>query len=406
MGEASRSTTGNLLEAIDELEHLVIEGSVQPVTHLSENAVLLWLRVLDGHDRIFPRLTESGMPPDTFYLGMQRHIANRIDPVPPSGDLAGYRIEFQNRLQVLEEKISTYLSHSGYRNSSDGCDQLMVEMNRVSRFLSTCLLDGTSAATALPDSATSKGAGHGFLVRVIRDYLIWEPLLNDAIVNWEMNALNEFDRSVALVRNVLSLEDEERDVFQASEGFPLRPQANVRLKVSDFQPSLRPLRNKSMFQLRLSQLKNRIRVPGSVSMELEKKLEVEVRIFLKMIQNNRFLTAEPPGFWESSRSGMPLIRSKPRSHRFLLDTSDFFKKALLFNNGTYTVAGGGMDMMYLQVRQLERYYKFHFPGSAIDARILLDNCQQGWEENKVDKFTEGLLKLAEHLRANDPQQNS
>ena len=76
----------------------------------------------------------------------------------------------------------------------------------------------------------------------------------------------------------------------------------------------------------------------------------------------------------------------------------FFKMALLFHNRTYTLAGGGLERMYLQMRQLRRFYRFPSSGGTRNRRLLIEKCLMGWEENRWKAFTGGLLALAEDIR--------
>ena len=56
------------------------------------------------------------------------------------------------------------------------------------------------------------------------------------------------------------------------------------------------------------------------------------------------------------------------------------------------------DQFGRQVRQLERYYRFH-PGAQA-RRILgtIQDCAIAWEENRCNAFTAGLLEIAARLR--------
>jgi hypothetical protein len=78
----------------------------------------------------------------------------------------------------------------------------------------------------------------------------------------------------------------------------------------------------------------------------------------------------------------------------------FFRKAVLFHNGTYTRDGGGLDLMYMQVMQLWRYLKFHAVPAGRGLFPLVEACEFGWEENRWDTFREHLLLLAINFRDN------
>jgi hypothetical protein len=129
------------------------------------------------------------------------------------------------------------------------------------------------------------------------------------------------------------------------------------------------------------------------------ELALDVAHVTRMVETNRFFLATQPGFYERGRAGVPIIRGRPSTHPFHLDPAGFFKKAVLFHNGTYTIAGGGLDGMYLQLRQLERYAKFeHWSGWARSLRVPLLMSLIGWEENRWDACTEGLLGVADLFR--------
>jgi hypothetical protein len=55
--------------------------------------------------------------------------------------------------------------------------------------------------------------------------------------------------------------------------------------------------------------------------------------------------------------------------------------------------------MYLQLRQLERYYKFEYWATGRAFRQPLERSLLHWEENRWDGFTSTLLELAERVRA-------
>jgi hypothetical protein len=288
----------------------------------------------------------------------------------------------------------------------------MMEVSRLSRFLSSCLLDaellgqatpGLNKDASLDPDAGSEGAAGQSLVRAVRrDFLIWEPLLNEVVVSWQQNSLTDFDRALTALRDVVTLPESERRAYQVPPGYPIRPRGRARLKVASFDPALRPLRTKSMFGVRSAQLERRIEELGYLLAGVAGELEEDMRHFISMVRRNHFMLANEPSFWDTHRPGLPLVRGRPTSHPFLNDPIDFFKKAVLFHNRTYTVAGGGIDMAYLQVNQLTRYYKFNSPAGSRVIRQHIALCQKRWEENRWDAFTEELLSLAERLRAGPP----
>jgi hypothetical protein len=151
--------------------------------------------------------------------------------------------------------------------------------------------------------------------------------------------------------------------------------------------------------VRYNQLLDKIAVFPPEQAPLLAELAEDVTHFTRMVETNVFLLASTPGFYERGRAGVPVVRNRPSTHPFLLDPMGFFKKAVLFHNGTYTVAGGGLDVMYLQLRQLERYGKFErWNDWARPLRTPLQQALVAWEENRWDAHTECLLAVAEHFR--------
>ena len=404
MAESPAADIALVAETLDELNQLVSTNSVQPVNQFAEHAVVYWLRIVEGTDVLLPRLNENGYVPDAFHFGLEKHPENRMDMQTPVLGLGQTREIFSQRLSALGAKLEDYLAQSGYRSSSENCDQIMLEVNHFSRFLSCCCLEAEQAVLSPPRDGALDTSGKENDIRRMLDYtrdnlFVWEPTLNDVIVCWEQNALSEFDRALRELAALAGLPEQERTAHRMPPGFPLRPRGRPRSKVTVVNPVLRPLRTRPMFLVRFGQLVRRLEEIGKFPQEVLEGLVQEIRYFITMIRNNHFMLASEPSFWEKYRPGMPLIRGRPNSHPFLHDPMDFFKKAVLFHNRTYTVAGGGVDLFYLQVKQLERYYKFHSPTGTRNIRIQLDNCLRGWEENRWDAFTEGLLQLAEWMRA-------
>ena len=395
-----------LYRALEDLDALVSANPVQPLNQFAENAVLHWLRVVENKDFLIPRLNADGLVPGVFHFSMERELSNRMERGIPTGDGAAYRAALETRLKDIAGKLERYFTQEAYRNSSEHCDQIMVELSRVSRFLATCCLDGERLAPDPLGQAAPEGrpAGEGgsphrdFLLEVRGNLFTWEPLLNDAIVAWNQNALHEFDRALEKLRRVLALSPPERAAYVAPPGYPLRPQGRPRLKVSVVEPPQRPLRTKSFFSVRLRQLVRRLDEGGDWPASLILELEADMGHFVDMVVANRFLLASEPGFWDAHRQGMPVIRGRQTSHPFLLDPMDFFKKAVLFHNRTYTLAGGGLERMYLQMRQLRRFYRFPSSRGPRSRRLLIEKCLMGWEENRWGAFTGGLLALAEDIR--------
>ncbi len=384
---------------------MVMASAAQPVVQLAENAVTYWQRVVDGKDVLLPRLNEDGHVPAAYHFGMEARAESRLDAHTPGEELPAFQEEFQRRLDALAGELEAYRAQSGYRGSSEHCDQLMMEVSHLSRFLSSCCLEAEQLAGAAPSAAVPEGApspgdgGAAGVTRAVRRQLfIWEPLLNEVVVSWEQNSLKDFDKALQALAEPMALPDAERDAHIIPPGYPLRLRGRPRNKVSVFEPFLRPMRTNSIFNVRHTQLMARIAGSEDMSPELAGGLREEMLHFLAMIRNNRFMLANAPSFWNTHRVGLPLIRGRPTSHPFLHDPVDFFKKAVLFHNRTYTVAGGGVDRIYMQVKQLERFYKFEPAGGERLVRERLEACQRGWDENRWDTFTEELLALAERLR--------
>ena len=332
-------------------------------------------------------------------------LPREIDSETPGRAAGAGRDAYASRLETLGAKLAEYLAQDGYRSSSELCDQIMLEVSHFSRFLAACCME--AELMARPDGGNGDravkpepGKIREPLEYTRRNLFIWEPLLNDVIVSWEQNALNEFDRALRELAALVALDECEREAHRMLPGYPLRARGRPRSKVMVVDPVLRPLRTKPIFLARFGQLVRRLEELGSIPEETAVGLNQEMRHFIAMVRNNHFMLASEPSFWERHRAGMPLIRGRPTSHPFLHDPADCFKKAILFHNRTYTVAGGGVDRFYLQMKQLERFHKFHSPGGMHDFRAEVEMSLRGWEESRWDAFTEGLLRLAESLRQN------
>lgn len=398
-----------LADILWDLYDLVAARPDQTVYRMAEHAVLSWTQVLDGKASVQPRLNVSGYVPSAFHFGMELRDENRLDAAAPNGGTGGdaesFREEVGQRLAAVRAALERFFHHSGYRNSTDQCDQLMVELSYCSRFLGVrcmeverALGDGSAGQRAEPVDLFA-GEGRGTLLFEARFQMFyWEPFLNDAIVSWQQNSLQDYLRTLARLREALAAPAALRRSLPHEAGYPCRALGRARRKVVEVRPEARPLRGKSMFDLRLSQLLRRVETHPDLPLRVALELEREIRHFMHMVRNGLFTVGTEPSFQDVGRQALSLIRGKPSVHPFLLDPVEFFKKALLFFNGTYTIAGGGLDPIYLQLRQLERYYRFEHWASARGVRAPLEACLIGWEENRWDAFTAGVLRVAELIR--------
>jgi hypothetical protein len=404
MTERTSAGLDPLSASLDDLHRFVLEHPEQTLHRMAENAVLHWARVVDSKDGVQPRLNASGYVPSGFPFGMESRPDNQLDrvldPLTPETFAAGRTA----RMDGLRERLERFFVHSGYRSSSDQCDQVMIETARCSRFLSAhCqVAERASLAERAPAETAPRvdlytGEGAGRLLYQTRFHLLyWEPLLNEAIVAWQQNALEAYERALGQLSQRLR---EPLGAMPHPLGYPVRAQGKYRQRISSFHPEQRPLRGMSMFTVRFNQLLKRLEAAGGLPLRLALQLDTEVRQFLQMARRNHYLVTAEPTFQQLGRPALSLIRNRPGTHPALADPVDFFKKAVLFANGTYTVAGGGIDPMYLQLRQLERYYKFEYWATGRAFRQPLERCLLHWEENRWDGFTATLLELAERMRA-------
>jgi hypothetical protein len=396
-----------LVAPLWELYDAVAALREQTVHRMAEQAVLSWTQVLDGKGQMQPRLTASGYVPSAFHFGMESNERNRLDASARAGDLPRYREALGRYQDGLRASLERFFQPSGYRNSTDQCDQQMVELSRFSRFLGAYCLEvergfnrehpGQDPAAGF-DLYTEQGRG-SLLFEVRFQLFYWEPYLNDAIVAWQQNSLPDYLATLRRLNEALRVPEALRSSIPHELGYPCRPMSRLRQKTIVVHPDGRPLRGKSMFELRMGQLLRRIETLPAPPLRTLIELEREVRHFMTMIRTGRFTVATEPSFQDVGRQTLSLVRSRPRVHPFLLDPVEFFKKALLFFNGTYTIAGGGLDPMYMQMRQLERYYRFEHWASARSIRAPLEGCLIGWEENRWDAFTAGMLDVAEQLKS-------
>ena len=401
-----------LLDALADLQTIVRANSFQPLHQIAEGAVMHWLRIAEGKDQVQPRFSPDAAARATFLDDIEADPANQLDTAPAEKERARFEPQLRERRRLLTERLHVYFDRKGYRSSADQCDLVMVELERLSRFLSAWLArlmrEGpTPRLVPVPPPRFPGAEDHpGFAppeapaARIRWHHLLWEPYLNEAIVTWEENALNHFEHALEQLLALLEMPDHACAPYFMRPGHPLRPHGRRRMKVAVFAPVMRPLRNKSVFTVRFNQLVRKVEdMTGSGLLEQDALVE-DVRYLIAMIRENLYQIASEPGFLTVSRPGVPTIRGRPGAHPFLLDTAEFFKKAILFDNGTYTVSGGGIDTMFLQVRQLERYFRFE--NSALSRRTLaaIDACTIAWDENKRNLFTRGLIKIAECLRGN------
>jgi hypothetical protein len=390
-----------LLAALDALHAFVVSHPEQTLHRMAENAVIQWTRVMEGKDSVQPRLNASGYMPSAFHLGMEARRENQIDPVPEALAPATFSAALNARRGVLRERLERFFGHDGYRGSAEQCDQMLLEVARFSRFLGACCLWAERSARAeaggdLPAIDLSRPEGSDSLLYQTRFHFIdWEPYLNEAVVTWQRNSLEDFTAALQTLRQRL---DAPAAAISHPLGFPFRAQGRPRQRILSMHTEPKLMRGKSMFELRFSQMLKRLEAAGGLPLRIALQLDTEVRQFLDMAQRNRFLVSSEPSFQHQGRPGLTLIRGRPATHPLVADPSDFFKKALLFANGTYTVAGGSVDPMYLQLRQMERFFRFEHWASVRGLREPLDRCLVHWEGNRWDGFTGGMLELAARMR--------
>jgi len=403
-----------LLEDLEKLHRHLAELHTQPLMQFSEGVVMQWLRAIDGPELVQPRLIKSGHIPHAFFFGIEPREENRLESCRVKGGIAGFNSALNQRLDSLKERLTDYFGQSGYRSSSDSCDNLMVELTRFSRFLSTCLFDEEIRTRQLgsgSDDGTSEQSWSLYetprnpplLWALRRAHCFWEPYLNQIICAWEGNTLEGFDQALKNLAEALEMSPAEQQEHFPQPGFPIRPLHGARLKVVVQQPEHRAMRSRSVFWVRYNQLLDRLESEEEVSEERLHAISRDVEHYLDMVESNTFMMAYELGFLTQARAGVSTIRGRPAGHMFLQDPQDFFKKAVLFHNGTYTVEGGGVDRMFLQLRLLERYFKFdNWNGNlAKTLKPMLAGCVVAWEENRWKDFTGGLLALATYLRDTD-----
>lgn len=396
-----------VLSALDDLYRRVSAQSMQPLNLLTEDAVLHWTRVVDGQDVVQPRLGEQGIALTVFYLGTEIRPGRAMDPCGLPNGPEAFQPECEARLAGLAGLLEDYFGGGGYRGSSDQCDRVMLELARLSRFFNAWAALAQQRHKTRWGNRASEGQVNvylddgqdDFLVLAVRMLAVWEPFFNSAIVSWEENHLEPFDRALRELRELLARPAAARWESLPPPGYPLRPRGRPRQKISVFDPDQRPLRSRSVLQVRYQQLRERLLGGPSLSRGLLSDLAEDVVHFSRMVETNLFMLASRPGFFERGRPGVPIIRGRPIHHPFFLDRAGLFKKAVLFHNRTYSAFGGGLDEMFLQMRQLERLCKFMRWGEwARPLRTPVDRAILAWEENRWEGFTEGLLEVAGLLR--------
>jgi len=398
-----------LVAALADFHAAVVQEPRQPLNQLAEEAVQLWTRVVDGQDLVQPRLNERGYAPTGFHFGMEPDAANRLDDCDVGAGPDAFLPALEHRLAALRAWLEDYFAQSGYRSSSESCDRTLLELARLSRFLNTWAGEAEVAhrrrwrgrPQAEHDAVNLYAPlPEGDRLALARWHLaLWEPRLNAAIVAWEENQLDWFDRALRELQGLLAKPPAERVEAFPPLGLPLRRRSLSRQRVMVLEPEQRPLRSRSVLWVRYNQLLEKIGLAPPTMEGVFAELAEDVLHVTRMVETNLFLLASTPGFYERGRAGVPIIRGRTNTHPFLLDPVGFFKKAVLFHNGTYTVAGGGLDLMYLQLRQLERFAKFERWGDwTRSLRTPLLASLIGWEENRWDACTEGLLQVADQFR--------
>ena len=409
MGELPAESDNPLLAALRQLNSCVNQEALQPLNQLAEEALVVWTRVMDGQEVVQPRLNEQGHTPTGFHFGMEKISDNRLDHCDLGKGEEGFEPALQTRLDGLLKRLEVFYTQSGYRSSSEQCDQVMLELSLASRFINAWSGEGERIfqyRTRRPDSDASKSPNiydppstGEFLETVRRQLAIWEPLFNAAIVAWDENQLDYFDRAMTRLLDALRLQPEHRMSLLPQPGFPLRRLGSPRQKITVYEPEQRPLRSRSVYGVRYNQLEERIRSNLSISGEVLEELLQDVIHFTRMVETNHFMLASQPGFLRRERAGVPTIRNQSNNHPYLLDPKGLLKKAVLFQNRTYSREGGGLDLMFLQCRQLERLARFDGWGDwTRPLRAPLERALIAWEENRWDAFTEALVEVAEFIR--------
>lgn len=424
MGDLPAESDNPLLAALRELNSCVNREALQPLNQLAEEALVVWTRVMDGQEVVQPRLNGQGHAATGFHFGMEEISDNRLDRCDLGKGQEGFDPALQSRLDGLRERLEVFFAQSGYRSSGEQCDQVMLELSRASRFLNVWSGEGERMnrnRPRYPDPAPShppnkydtstndtskddishedKPARGELLGTVRRQFAIWEPFFNAAIVAWDENHLDNFTRALTQLLEALRQPPQTRMSLLPPPGFPLRRLGCPRQKFTVYEPEQRPLRSRSVFGVRSHQLEERIRSNLSISDTVLDALRQDVIHFTAMVESNHFMLASQPGFLRRAKAGVPTIRNQSKTHPYLLDPNGLFKKAVLFQNRTYSREGGGLDLMFLQCRQLERLARFDGWGDwTRPLRAPLERVSIAWEENRWDAFTEALVEVAGFIR--------
>ncbi|MDH4225525.1 MAG: hypothetical protein OEW12_07745 [Deltaproteobacteria bacterium] len=397
-----------LIKSLESLKKVVEANPSQPHMQAAETAVSHWQRVAEGRGIIPYRLNDSGVLSQAFHMGMEQDPALRIDKGANGGDLRRFPQMFQGRREGFHRLLKDYFERPGYRSSGDQCDLVVLETARLSRFLGMWCLEAELAAPgqegATPDLPEVEDDSPTMLAKTYLPYirwhmLLWEPYLNEAIVSWEENQLPGFEKALEVLLALLEVSAEDRKSFFPPEGYPIREIGRERIKIWDSSPEQRPMRGHSVFNIRYVQLIRLLQETKEAIPHLH-LIQEDVITYIAMFKANRFLTVGSPGFSKGG-GGVQVVRANTETHPFLLAPVDFYKKAMLFHNETYSVDGGGVGDMYLMLRQLERHFKFQLTNASRLTQGMIMACLVAWDENRAREFTRGMLRLAEHLREGD-----
>ncbi|MDH4246436.1 MAG: hypothetical protein OEW39_01310 [Deltaproteobacteria bacterium] len=398
-----------LVENLERLHRLLSQSASQLVMQLSEIVVMHWQRVIEGLETVQPRLVPSGYLPGAFHFGMEPDPSSRLDSCGIEGGAGAFDAAFSKRLEALRQDLKEYFGQPGYRSSSDRCDQMMVTLARLSRFLGTWTFEVEEqnkrrwrgkSKVQLDGGVNLYGTGGvaGDLGKVRFALCFWEPLLHQALSAWDGNGLEAYDHALRSLRQALERSETERRKELPPPGYPLRSLKRPRQKVVVQSPEIRPLRSRTAFWMRYSQIVERMEKGLDLPDARLLALAEDVEHFIGMVESNIFMLVFEQGFQKQGRPGVAMIRGRIAEHPYLADAQGFFKKAVLFQNNTYTVAGGGLDRVFLELKQLERLLKFDNWNGLAKAKPLLETCFIAWEENRWRGFTEALMMLATYLR--------
>src|SRR5262249_15110278 len=140
-------------------------------------------------------------------------------------------------------------------------------------------LAGRAPGEDPPQVNLYEGIGADTLLHQARFHLLWlEPALNEAVVAWQQNTLEEYEQALGQLSDRLR---ESVTEMPHPQGYPVRLQGRMRQRVSSFHPEQRPQRGKSMFSLRFNQLIKRLDAQGGLPLRVALQLDTEVRQFLQ-----------------------------------------------------------------------------------------------------------------------------